>query len=137
MHSEFRNEAFTDFSKEENARQMRAAIEKVQGELGREYPLVIGGERIKTGQTFESVNPANKTQVVGRFQKATEELARRAVEAADEAFKIWSRAPAGERAALLMRVAGILRERKHEMSAWMIHEVAKSWAEADGDTAEA
>jgi 1-pyrroline-5-carboxylate dehydrogenase len=29
------------------------------------------------------------------------------------------------------------RERKHEMSAWMIYEVAKTWAEADGDTAEA
>ena len=137
MHTEFRNEAFTDFSKEENARAMGAALEKVRGELGREYPLVIGGERIKTGRTFESVNPANKTQVVGRFQKATEELARRAVEMADDTFKSWSRVPAGERAALLMRVAGILRERKHEMSAWMIHEVAKSWAEADGDTAEA
>ncbi|PWT88084.1 MAG: 1-pyrroline-5-carboxylate dehydrogenase, partial [Blastocatellia bacterium] len=31
----------------------------------------------------------------------------------------------------------IMRERKHELSAWMIHEVAKTWPEADGDTAEA
>src|SRR2546425_7801309 len=30
-----------------------------------------------------------------------------------------------------------MRQRKHEMSAWMIHEVSKTWAEADGDTAEA
>src|SRR5215213_4823265 len=30
-----------------------------------------------------------------------------------------------------------MRERKHERSAWMIHEVAKTWPEADGDTAEA
>ncbi len=30
-----------------------------------------------------------------------------------------------------------MRERKHEFSAWMIHEVAKTWPEADGDTAEA
>ncbi len=137
MQTEFRNEAFTDFSKEENARAMRAALEKVKGELGREYPLVIGGERIETGNILESLNPANKTQIVGRFQKATEELARRAVETADEAFKTWSRVPPKERAELLFRVTNILRERKHELSAWMVYEVGKSWAEADGDTAEA
>ena len=137
MHGEFRNEAFTDFSREENAQLMRAALEKVRGELGREYPLVIGGERIETGRTFDSINPAKKTELVGRFQKATEELARRAVETADETFKTWSRTPAGERADLLFRVAAILRERRHELSAWMIYEVGKTWAEADGDTAEA
>ncbi len=37
----------------------------------------------------------------------------------------------------MFRAAAIVRERKHELSAWMIHEVAKTWAEADGDTAEA
>ena len=137
MPSEFRNEPFTDFSQEENARQMRAAIEKVRSELGREYPLVIGGERIRTKAQFESLNPARKTEVVGRFQKATEELARRAVETAHETFKTWRATPPQERAELLFRVAALLRERKHEMSAWMIQEVAKSWPEADGDTAEA
>ena len=137
MHGEFRNESFTDFSKDENARAMRGAIEKVRGELGREYPLVIGGERIKTGRTFDSINPAKKTEVVGTFQKATEELARRSVETADETFKTWSKTLPEERARLLFTVAEILRERRHEMSAWMILEVGKTWAEADGDTAEA
>ncbi|HKP73723.1 MAG TPA: L-glutamate gamma-semialdehyde dehydrogenase [Pyrinomonadaceae bacterium] len=137
MHGEFRNESFTDFSKEENARLMRAALDKVKGELGREYPLVIGGERVNTGRTFDSINPARKTEVVGRFQKATEELARRAVETADETFKTWSRTLPEERARLLFTVAEILRERRHEMSAWMVYEVGKTWAEADGDTAEA
>ena len=137
MQSEFRNEPFTDFSREENAREMRAAIEKVKSELGREYPLVIGGERIKTEKKFESLNPAKKTEVVGRFQKATEELARRSVETASKTFETWRNVPARQRADLLFRVATLLRERKAEMSAWMIHEVGKSWAEADGDTAEA
>ena len=137
MLSEFVNEAFTDFSKEENAQAMHAAIERVKSKLGRDYPLVIGGERIMTGRTFESLNPARKTEVVGRFQKATGELARLAVETADKAFETWRNTPTQERAGLLFRVAGILRERRHEMSAWMIHEVGKTWAEADGDTAEA
>jgi 1-pyrroline-5-carboxylate dehydrogenase len=137
MQTEFRNEPFTDFSRVENAQAMRASIEKVKGELGREYPLVIAGERIKTEAKFESLNPAKKTEVVGRFQKATQDLARKAVETANETFKSWRYTPAAERAGILFRAASLLRERKHEMSAWMIHEVGKSWAEADGDTAEA
>ncbi|HVE71157.1 MAG TPA: L-glutamate gamma-semialdehyde dehydrogenase [Thermoanaerobaculia bacterium] len=137
MESEFRNEAFTDFGREEEARAMRAAIEKVSGELGREYPLVIGGERVTGERKFESLNPAKKTQVVGRFQKATEEQARRAVETAHETFSTWRDTPPDERAGILFRAAEILRRRRHEMSAWMIYEVGKTWAEADGDTAEA
>ncbi len=137
MPTEFRNEPFTDFTKEENAQAMRAAIEKVRGELGREYPLVIGGERITTDSKLDSLNPANRTQLVGRFNKATKELATRAVEDAAKAFETWKHTPADQRAELLFRAAAIMRERKHELSAWMIHEVAKTWAEADGDTAEA
>src|SRR5689334_896936 len=137
MRTEFRNEPFTDFTKEENAQAMRDALEKVGAELGREYPLVIGGERITTESKLESINPANRTQVVGRFNKATKELANRAVEAAAEAFKTWRNTPAEKRAELLFCVAEIMRERKHELSAWMIYEVAKTWPEADGDTAEA
>jgi len=137
MPTEFRNEPLTDFSKEENAQAMRAAIERVKTQLGDEYPLVIGGERIKTGSTLESINPANRSQVVGRFHKATKELAERAVETAYEAFQSWRNVPVAERAQLLFRVAETMRTRKHEFSAWMIYEVSKSWPEADGDTAEA
>src|SRR5439155_9324049 len=100
-------------------------------------PLVIGGERINTEAKLNSINPANRTQVVGKFQKATKDLANRAVETAYETFQTWRNSPPGERAQLLFRVAELVRSRKHEMSAWMIHEVAKSWPEADGDTAEA
>src|SRR3989442_1853876 len=98
MANEFRNEPLTDFSKEENAVAMRAAIEKVKRELGREYPLVIGGERLTTEDKLDSINPANRAQVVGRFQKATKELANRAVEAAYQTFKTWRSTPTEERA---------------------------------------
>src|SRR6185312_2740736 len=108
--SAFSNEPFTDFSKEENAQAMRAALEKVKGELGREYPLVIGGERIKTGNFLDSINPANRTQVVGRFNKATKELATRAVEEAAKAFETWKTTSAEDRAALLFKVAQTMRE---------------------------
>ena len=110
MTTEFRNEPLTDFTKDENAQAMRATLANVKTELGREYPLVIGGERIKTDAKLDSFNPANRSQVVGRFQKATKELATRAVEAAYEAFQSWKQTSAEERANLLFRVAAILRE---------------------------
>jgi 1-pyrroline-5-carboxylate dehydrogenase len=137
MPSEFSNEPLTDFGREENAQAMRSAIEKVAAELGQEYPLVIGGERITTGNLLDSINPARCNEVVGRFHKATKDLASRAVEAADKAFLQWSKTQPAARAELLARVASIMRQRKHELSAWMIHEVAKTWVEADADTAEA
>ena len=86
---------------------------------------------------FESVNPCDRKQVIGRFPHGTKEDAERAVEAAAAAFPAWSRVPPEERSALLLRIAGIIRRRKHEFSAMMVLEESKSWAEADGDTAEA
>ena len=41
----FKNEPMTDFTKPENVQAMKAAIEKVRRELGREYPLIIGGKK--------------------------------------------------------------------------------------------
>lgn len=137
MPAEFRNEPLTDFTKEENEQAMRDALAKVNSQLGKEYPLVIGGERITTESKLDSFNPANKTQLVGRFNKATKELATRAVDTAYTTFQTWRNTHAQARAEILFRVSALMRERKHELSAWMVHEVAKTWAEADGDTAEA
>src|SRR5687768_14249515 len=136
---EFKNEPFTDYSVLENAAAMTAAIEKVRSELGREYPVVINGEKITLPSKFESINPANKTEVVGRFSEVDTDtsLVDKAIDAATAAFKVWRNVPAAERAEYLFKIADVMRKRKHELSAWMVFEVAKTWAEADGDTAEA
>jgi 1-pyrroline-5-carboxylate dehydrogenase len=136
---EFKNEPFTDFSKPENADAMRAALDKVRSELGREYPIIIGGEKIALEEKFTSNNPANHSQVVGVFSEgdADTSLVEKAINGATEAFKTWRNVPAAERAEYLFKIAAIMRERKHELSAWMVFEVSKTWAEADGDTAEA
>jgi len=140
MTSEFKNEPFTDFSKPENAEAMKKAIEKVRGELGREYSIDINGEKIKLEKKFESINPANKSEVVGIFSNAdsdAENLVAKAIDAASNAFLSWRFVKPAERAEYLFKAAAILRERKHYFSAWMIFETSKTWAEADGDTAEA
>ena len=132
----FVNEPMVDFSKEENARKMRAAIEKVRGQLGREYDLIIGGKRVKTTDKIKSLNPAKPSQVVGLHQKANKDHVEPAMSAALKAFESWSRTAVEERAGLLFRVGDLLRERKFEFMAWLIFEVSKNWAEADGDVSE-
>jgi len=118
---------------------MKAAIEKVRGELGREYPVVINGEKIALDSKFHSYNPANKTEVVGVFSEGdtNTSLVEKAIDAATEAFKSWRNVAPAERAEYAFKMADLMRQRKHELSAWMVVEVAKTWAEADGDTAEA
>lgn len=136
---EFKNEPFTDFSVLENADAMRAAIEKVRGELGREYPCLINGEKIILESKFQSFNPAQKDEVVGVFSEGDTDtsLVEKGIDAATEAFKTWRNVPAAERAEYIFKIAELMRQRKHELSAWMVFEVSKTWAEADGDTAEA
>ena len=132
----FRNEPVTDFSKWDVARQMRAALDRVRGQLGREYDLVIGGHRIKTAEKIHSVNPARPSDIVGIHQKAGEEHVEPAMRAALKAFESWSRTPLEERVSLLFRTADLLRERKFELMAWLVFEVSKNWAEADADVGE-
>jgi 1-pyrroline-5-carboxylate dehydrogenase len=134
---EFKNEPLTDFTKPENKAAMEAALATVRAEIGREYPLVIGGQRITGLKTFTSINPAHKDEVLGSFQKGTREHVERAIEEAWKAFDSWKRQSVETRAGLLLNAARLLRERKHEFSATMVFEVGKTWPEADADTAEA
>src|SRR5437868_3020022 len=132
----FVNEPLTNFGKEENARKMRAALEKVRGQLGREYDLIIGGKRVRTKDKIKSINPAKPSQVVGLHQKAGKEHVEPAMQVALEAFESWSQASVEERSTLLFRAGDLLRERKFEFCAWLVFEVSKNWAEADADIAE-
>jgi 1-pyrroline-5-carboxylate dehydrogenase len=132
----FINEPFYDFRLEENARKMRAAIERVRGQLGREYDLIIGGQRIKTTDKIKSLNPSRPSQIVGIHQKAGKEHVEPAMSAALKAFYSWRNTPVADRAALLFRVADLLRQRKMDYMAWLLFEVSKNWAEADADISE-
>lgn len=134
---EFANEPLTDFSKAENAQAFRAALQQVESQLGQTYPLIIGGQRVNADKTFNSLNPANPSQIVGVLASASVEQANEAVQKAHERFQTWQYVPAQERASYLFKAADLMRQRKHIFSAWMVYEVGKNWAEADADTAEA
>src|SRR5919202_2411380 len=133
----YKNEPYLDWSDEKNVEAMRAALKKVGDDLGREYPLIIGGERVETDGEIPSVNPANPSQVVGHVGRATEREADMALETATSAFESWSRTEPEARARILLRAAATMRRRKLKMLAWEVYEGGKPWAEADAQVAEA
>jgi 1-pyrroline-5-carboxylate dehydrogenase len=73
-----------------------------------EIPLVIGGEEIRTGETFEAVMPHDKDHVLADVHKGGPEHVEQAIEAAREAWHDWSRTPWEDRAAVLLRAAELL-----------------------------
>ncbi|RCW49092.1 L-glutamate gamma-semialdehyde dehydrogenase [Paenibacillus prosopidis] len=137
MREPFQNEPFTDFSITDNINMFQEALRKVELELGREYMLKIGPDRIETTTKRKSINPSLTKQLIGIVSQADNELAHKAILAAAAAFEDWKRVTPFARAKVLYKAAAELRRRKHEFSAWLVYEAGKSWAEADGDTAEA
>ncbi|MBM6616256.1 L-glutamate gamma-semialdehyde dehydrogenase [Bacillus suaedaesalsae] len=133
----YKHEPFTDFSVEANKKDFEVGLATVESYLGQDYDLIIGGERISTEGKIVSVNPANHEQVIGTVSKATQELAEKAMQVADETFKTWRKVKPEVRADILFKSAAIIRRRKHEFSAILVKEAGKSWMEADVECAEA
>ncbi len=73
-----------------------------------EIPLVIGGEEVRTGNTFEAVEPHNRSQVLATVHKGGAPEVERAIAASAEAWEDWSRTPWEERATVLLRAAELL-----------------------------
>lgn len=103
------------------------------------YNNYIGGQWVKSesGETFASLNPADITQVVGRFAASTPHDVAKAVDAAHAAFPKWKKTPAPHRADIILRAAYLLETRKEELAQVMVREMGKVIKEARGDVQEA
>jgi acyl-CoA reductase-like NAD-dependent aldehyde dehydrogenase len=87
-----------------------------------EHKLLLDGEWIETGTSVEVRSPYS-WDVVGRVAKAGADETRRAVDAAARVLE--SPLPAHERAAILDRVADLLRERHEDMAQTICAEAGK------------
>jgi aldehyde dehydrogenase (NAD+) len=102
------------------------------------FQLFIGGEWVDagTGRTFESRNPADTRDVVGRFQSGDAADAARAIRAAELAGPAWRRTPAPKRGEILYRFGALMAEHKEGLARAMTREMGKVLAEARGDVQE-
>src|SRR6188768_3150544 len=89
-----------------------------------------------SGATFESRNPADARDVVGRFQQGSAADVAMAVRAADTAFPMWRRTPAPKRGEILYAFAALMAEHKERLARAMTREMGKVLSEARGDVQE-
>ena len=102
------------------------------------FRLYIAGAWVEgvAGETFESVNPADRREVIGLFQAGTAADAARAIKAAEAAFPAWRATPAPKRGETMYRFAELMAQHKERLSRAMTREMGKVIAEARGDVQE-
>lgn len=95
----------------------------------------IDGEWVasESGETVESRNPADTTEVIGTVQQSTRADADSAIAAASEATDEWAATPGPERGAILREAGEILADRKESITETFVSEEGKTKAEASGE----
>jgi alpha-ketoglutaric semialdehyde dehydrogenase len=106
--------------------------------MTRLYKNFIGGQWVESssGQTFNSLNPANRDEIIGVFQRSNRDDVVSAIDAAAAAFRSWSHTPAPQRAEIILRVGLLLEERKEELGRLVTCEMGKVLDEGKGDVQE-
>jgi acyl-CoA reductase-like NAD-dependent aldehyde dehydrogenase len=90
--------------------------------------LHIGGEWVEaaSGKTFEDNDPFTG-DVVANVPAGTSEDAKRAIEAAAEAFPAWAQTPPAERQRIFLKAADILDARQEDVAAWLTRETGSTF----------
>jgi acyl-CoA reductase-like NAD-dependent aldehyde dehydrogenase len=91
----------------------------------------------KSKETFKSINPANKEEVIGVISKSGREDVDDAVEAAREAYEGWRLTPAPRRGEILFRATELLLRNKWSLGRLETREMGKILSEGLGDVQEA
>jgi len=137
MFEAYKNEPYSSYKNPKDIANFQNAIKEVKKQLGKKYPLVIGGKKIETGDYLESINPSNLSEIIGYSAKAKQNEIDLAFDAANQAFKDWSQWSMESRARAIAKLAAVMRRRKLELSAWLTLEAGKNYVEAEADVAEA
>ncbi|PAQ13632.1 L-glutamate gamma-semialdehyde dehydrogenase [Bacillaceae bacterium SAOS 7] len=133
----FQNAQDTDFSIGKEVEALQEAISSFRSQLGKDYPVIIGGEKVYTENKLTSINPGKKEEIVGYVSKADRGMVEKAIQTATETFAHWKGVPAEKRAEYLFKAADLMRQRRHEFSAVLILEAGKNYEEADAEVSEA
>jgi RHH-type proline utilization regulon transcriptional repressor/proline dehydrogenase/delta 1-pyrroline-5-carboxylate dehydrogenase len=132
----FVNEPVLELRRESAREQLLTALGALDARLPVAVPVIVDGGR-RAGDALVSPDPGEPDRVVAVSAVATLDEVDAAVVAAARGARGWSAQPASARAEALVRAAGVLRRRRHELAALEVRECAKPWAEADADVCEA
>ncbi|HEX6090018.1 MAG TPA: aldehyde dehydrogenase family protein [Gemmatimonadales bacterium] len=106
--------------------------------MAKTFRNLIGGSwtEPRNGAYFENRNPADSTDLIGRFPDSGAAEIEAAVKSARRGFEIWRRTPAPARGDVLRRVGDLLVARKEKIADAMTREMGKVLAETRGDVQE-
>jgi alpha-ketoglutaric semialdehyde dehydrogenase len=109
-----------------------------QSATPKEFKNLINGkwQPAKSGKTFQSINPAKPSDIVGLFPASDKQDVDEAVAAAKKAYETWRLTPAPRRAEILFKAGQLFIERKEALSQELTREMGKVIAEARGDIQE-
>ncbi len=109
------------------------AIESFKKELGKTYPLIIGGKEIRSDKIFEVKSPSDTRIILAKFPLATKEQTQQAIESAKEAFSEWGTSPYQHRVGLFREIASQFSTQKFTLAAIVSMENGKNRLEAMGE----
>jgi alpha-ketoglutaric semialdehyde dehydrogenase len=100
-----------------------------------EYRSFIDGKWVNGsgGDTLPNINPANTNDVIGTAHLCTREDARRAVEAAYNAFRGWKNTPPPARGKIIAKAARLMEEQKEDLARILTREEGKTLSESRGE----
>lgn len=102
--------------------------------MGESKQMYINGEWVsaESGETLAVINPATCEQV-GTVSFGDAREAKKAIDAAHEAFQSWSRLTARERSKYLSTLAELVRKNRDELAGLISAEMGKPLGEAKGE----
>jgi acyl-CoA reductase-like NAD-dependent aldehyde dehydrogenase len=89
-----------------------------------------------SGAYFDNVNPADTSDIIGRFPLSARADVDKAVTSAQRGFARWRRTPAPARGDVIRRAGDVLVKRKDEIADVMTREMGKPLTETRGDVQE-
>ena len=138
----FKNEdtfqTFLDSSQENRFHsRYERAVNFVSSEFGKTYPVIIDGKKIYTSESMVRMSPTDRRIILGYMSKANSAHAKKAIQAAMNAFENWSIIDYKKRVKLFRKIGTIMKKRKFELSAWLTFENGKNRYESIADIDEA
>lgn len=106
--------------------------------MAKTYKNFINGQWVapSTGTHFENRNPADTSDLIGRFPDSGAKDVAEAVKSAKRGFELWRKVPAPARGDVLRRLGDLLVSHKEEIADGMTREMGKVLAETRGDVQE-
>jgi 1-pyrroline-5-carboxylate dehydrogenase len=125
------------FADEEMHSAYEKGLDRIEMELGRSHPMMIGGNEVFSAPEFEVRSPVDHEVTVGKFQTATPVQIKSAIDSAHTGFPGWRDREWKERTEILKRTAEILSSEKFLLAALITYECGKNRYEAIAEVGEA